>query len=127
MVKRRAGVRRLPSSFEAISLGERLRWSGGNPSIEEAGVELEPGYWGMVWPSWAAWAEAYRQCRDDFLAHCAQRPNLPAPNSERLYEAILAGRDPEEVLSQIRREEAENDPRVAMGFVTPIKGGTSDG
>jgi len=125
MPKRKTGLRRLPSSFDAISLGERLRWSGAGPCIE-AHVEFDPEAWGMVWPSWEVWAEVYGKCREDLLAQRAQRPNLPAPNSELLFEAILAGEDPEEVLAELRREEELNDPRLAMGLGTPIKGGTVD-
>ena len=113
MPKRRTRIHRLPSSFDAISLGERLRWSRGRPCIE-ANVEPQPESWGLVWPSWAAWAEVYGKCREAFLAYCAERPNRTAPDSERLYEAILADKDPEEVLAELRREEAENDPRLNM-------------
>ena len=112
MPRRKGGVRRLPQTFDAINLGEQLAWSRGQPCIE-AHVEPQPESWGLVWPSWAAWAEVYGKCREAFLAQRAQR-NLPTPGSERLYEAIQVGQDPEEVLQELRREGAENDPRLKM-------------
>ena len=90
-------------------------------------IELEPGSPIMVWPSWEAWAETYARCREAFLAHLAQRPHLPAPDSERLYLAILDGRDLEEVLQELRRERELNDPRPAMWPLRPIQGGHGDG
>ena len=126
MPKRRTGLRRLPSSFESISLSERLRWSCGGPCIE-GNIKLAPESQIMVWPSWEAWAEVYGRCREAFLAECAQRPNLPAPDSERLYEAFLLGKDPEPVAAELRRKELENDPRVAMGFGGPAVQGARSG
>ena len=83
MPRRKGGVRRVPQSFDSISIGEQLRWSVGGPCIE-GNVELQPGSPILVWPSWQAWVEVYMRCREDFLAHRAQRPHLPTPDSERL-------------------------------------------
>ena len=121
MPRRKGGVRRLPQSFDAIGLGERLAWSGCGPCVEGDGTTLEPGSPTMVWPNWTAWFEVYSKCREAFLAERSKRPNLPAPGSERLYRAILDGRDPEEVVQELWLERALSDPRPALfGLASPL-------
>ena len=126
MPRRRTSLRRLPQTFDAIGIGEQLAWSGCGPCIEGDGSRLEPESPTLVWPSWEAWAEVYGACREDFLAKRALR-DLPPPGSERIFAAIQAGKDPEDVVRELRLELALSDPRPAFFGLASIWGGKVDG
>lgn len=108
--RRRAGLRRLPQAFEAIDLGERVRWAVYGPCIE-GNVSVESGSGILVWPSWEAWAEVYRACREEILASL-RAPEVPA--SELLYQTIQAGRDLKAVLVELKQEQEVHDPRLTL-------------
>ena len=63
-----------------------------------------------VYPSWTAWSDFYSRVRMQYL-ESLRAPEVPA--SERLYQGIQAGRNPEEVLEELRREPELNDPRLS--------------
>ena len=103
----RRGRHRLPSGFESVGIPELISWSTTGPTVSDDPPSSSRV---TVYPDWAAWAEFYGRVREQYMA--SQRgPGVPAV--ERLYEAILAGKDPEEESAAISRDNAENDPRKA--------------
>ena len=113
MPRRRGALRRIPKGFESVRLLEQNEWAVHGPTIDEnPGADSQT----TVYPDWQTWAEFYGQVREEYL-NSRRAPGEPA--CERLYQAILAGRDPDQERADIVRELYENDPRIAMGFVRP--------
>ena len=97
---------RVPDGFESLSGLELIHWSVYGPMIDENPRAAS----GMtVYPSWTAWADFYGRVRTEFLASLRE-----VPASERLYKAIQAGRDPEAVVVELKRERELNDPRLIL-------------
>jgi hypothetical protein len=106
----------LPKDFSAIGIGERLRWLGGRVVVSGSytpALGTEGGSSVVVWPSWAAWAETYRVCREAFLEHCGSRHPHRTPGSELLFAAFKSGGDSAaaKAQAQLRDQEDANDPR----------------
>ena len=95
---RKRGLRRLPTDFAAIGPGEVTRWNLGQ--ILVAGeITLRRGSTGLtIWPSWSTWVVVYERCREAFLRWYAERHPGQMPGAELLYEAILEGHDPADVV-----------------------------
>ena len=121
MSKRRKSRRILKfEGLSAIPEYELCQWMARGPEIG-----------GELWPSWGDWRAVYELCRGELLSKIRTRretqmlspiiarqlggrpPVVPA--CERLYQAILAGEDPDQVKAQIRREVELNDPRKLLG------------
>ena len=104
--KRRKSKTRTPSGLMEISPPELIHWAVYGPMI---GGHDHPGH--TVWPDWETWAEFYGRIRNEYLAG---RRHAPVA-AERLYEAIVAGNDPDMVYEELERERRENDPRKILG------------
>ena len=106
----RKGRHRLPSGFEAVGKLEQIQWAVYGPVIGEdprtvSGV--------TVYATWEIWATFYGLCRETYLSE--QRHSSEELACERLYAAIQVGRDPEEVLAELEREQESHDPRHILG------------
>jgi hypothetical protein len=104
--RRRKRRQLIPSGLAEITSLEQTHWAVYGPDIGDHNLQ---GY--TLWEDWQIWAQFYATVREEFLA---QRRNKN-PACERIYQGILAGRDPEAVCEEIRREQEENDPRKLLG------------
>ncbi len=113
--------RRIPKAqgLADIPKNELAQWKVYGPMI------------GDKYESWQEWTEVYKNCREELLARIEERlkclmsnPALKKelgerehrpPACERIYQAILAGQDPDQVKNQIAKELEEEDPRKRLG------------
>ena len=110
--KRRQPKRRLPAGLAEISLCERTLWHCAGPLLEADRVALRDHSMYHVWQDWPTWATFYGEVRLELYANRPWRRETSC--AERLYEAFVAGEDPEAVRVAMRAEAAMRDPRRAL-------------